>query len=174
MDDHLQEFINQNREAFDRENPPKDIWHRIEHKLENREQKKLIYLWSMRIAAAFIFILCCGIVLGIYIGKTHKNEINYTATPELKKYQETESFYNVQVGLKLNELKDDETKSNVEEDIRQLDLIYEQLKNEMINSNYSNSSVLINAMIKNHKTKVDILENILEKQNKTQNEKVSI
>ncbi len=92
------------------------------------------------------------------------------------KYQETEQYYKQQVNLKFGELKDTNTKSSVGADLKQLDEIYNQLRQEMIQSNYTNTEVMINAMIKNQKTKIEILENILSKQNKVSNdtEKISI
>ena len=76
----------------------------------------------------------------------------------------------------MGEIKDSDTISTIESDLKQLDEIYNQLRQEMIQSNYTNTEVMINAMIKNQKTKIEILENILSKQNKVSydTEKISI
>ncbi|MBL0024711.1 MAG: hypothetical protein IPO98_06650 [Saprospiraceae bacterium] len=80
----------------------------------------------------------------------------------------------MQVSNKLNQVNDPASKVNVTQDLKQLDEVYLQLKEEIISSGYSNSDILIQAMIKNYRTKVDILENILNKQNQIKNENLSL
>ena len=74
----------------------------------------------------------------------------------------------------MNEIKDPESKTNVVNDLKQLDEIYTQLKAEIIRSGYANSDIIIQAMIKNQKTKTEILENILNKQNQIKNEDLTL
>jgi len=176
MKDKLESFISENREGFDPYLPDKNIWYRLENQLDRKDQSKIILIWSTKIAAVLVAVLVCGIVLGISISKSNSSDINYASSPALQKYQETEQYYQQQVNLKLGELKDSNTISTVEVDLKQLDEIYNQLRQEMIQSNYTNTEVMINAMIKNQKTKIEILENILSKQNKVSNdtEKISI
>lgn len=173
---NIEDFIRQHKSEFDSDIPDNRVWDRIENRLESKDQSKVIIMWATKIAAAFIVVLVCGVLLGIMISRQTPNNIEYSASPELQKFKETESYYQQQVSLKLGQLQDSNTKSTVEEDLQNLDEIYQQLREEMIQSNYSNSDILINAMIKNHKTKVEILENILEKQNTQSNEiqKISI
>lgn len=176
MKDKLESFIAENREGFDPYLPDKNIWYRLENQLDKKDQTKIIMLWSTKIAAVLVAVLVCGIVLGISISKNSQSDLNYASSPALQKYQETEQYYQQQVNLKLGELKDSNTISTVEADLKQLDEIYNQLRQEMIQSNYTNTEVMINAMIKNQKTKIEILENILSKQNKVSydTEKISI
>jgi len=176
MKDKLESFIAENLEGFDPYLPDKNIWYRLENQLDKKDQTKMIMLWSTKIAAVLVAVLVCGIVLGISISKNSKSDLNYASSPALQKYQETEQYYQQQVNLKLGELKDSNTISTVEADLKQLDEIYNQLRQEMIQSNYTNTEVMINAMIKNQKTKIEILENILSKQNKVSydTEKISI
>ncbi|MBK9736117.1 MAG: hypothetical protein IPO92_14635 [Saprospiraceae bacterium] len=176
MEDKLKKFIGDNREVFDEDVPGKHIWYGIEHKLDNQNQRFLILSWATKIAAVFVFVLISGVLIGIMIGKSDHSELNYANGSELEKLKDTEVYYQTQVNLKLSELKDDQTRKYVESDLKQLDIMYAQLRKEMIQSDYSNVDVMINAMITNYKTKVDILENILQKQNQKNknNEKVSI
>lgn len=176
MKDKLESFISENREGFDHHVPDKNIWYRLENRLDKKDQSKLILLWSTKIAAVFVAVLVVGIVLGIAISRNNHTDIDYASSPALQRYQETEQYYQQQVSLKLGELKDSNTISSVDADLKQLDEIYNQLRQEMIQSNYTNTEVMINAMIKNQKTKIEILENILSKQNKVSydNEKISI
>ena len=176
MKDKLESFIAENRESFDPFIPDKNIWYRLENQLDKKDQPKMILIWSSKIAAILVAVLVCGIVLGISISKNGQSDINYASSPALQKYQEAEQYYQQQVNLKLGEIKDSNTISTIESDLKQLDEIYNQLRQEMIQSNYTNTEVMINAMIKNQKTKIEILENILSKQNKVSydTEKISI
>jgi hypothetical protein len=171
MSNHLEEFIKHNRAQFDDHKPDRSIWLEIERNLDKESKRDKIFKISfLKIAASVVFILSVGVLIGINYATSSKNEINYAISPEMKQYKETEAYYQTQVNLKLNELKDPGTKLNVEKDLKQLDEIYNQLKTEMMNTEYTNSSMMIDAMIKNHKTKVEILENILNKQNQINNE----
>jgi hypothetical protein len=178
MQDKLEKFIKENREEFDFHIPDPQIWNRIEKQLDAKKEKGRVWLLATRMAAAIVTILAVGILIGIQISRRDVHQINYALSPVLKSYQETEQYYQQQVNLKLEEVKALQPESNIEQDLKQLDEVYNELKEELIRSNYSNSEVMINAMIKNHKTKVEILESILEKQKqnklKNENENISI
>ena len=170
----IEKFIQENRSSFDDKMPDRSIWLGIEQKLDKEEHHKIFQLRWFKVAASVILILCCGILIGLNINDTGNSGINYAANAELMKFKDAESYYDLQVSMRYNELKDTTAKANVDEDLKQLDLIYQQLKDEMIRSNYTNTEILIDAMIKNHKTKIEILENILNKQNQNKNENESM
>jgi len=171
MRNGLEEFINRNREEFDLERPDRSIWLEIERDLDRKSNKvKVLRFGFVKIAASLIFVLGVGFLIGVNSYTGNEGELNYTITPELKQFRETEAYYKTQVNLKLNEVKRSGSKSNVENDLKMLDEIYNQLKSEMMNSEYTNSSMMIDMMIKNYKTKVEILENILNKQKQIKNE----
>jgi hypothetical protein len=171
MRNGLEEFINRNRDEFDLERPDRSIWLEIERDLDRKSNKEKVFKFGLlKIAASFIFVLGVGFLIGVNSYSYDEDELNYTITPELKQFRETEAYYKTQVNLKLNEVKRSGSKSNVENDLKMLDEIYNQLKSEMMNSEYTNSSMMIDMMIKNYKTKVEILENILNKQKQIKNE----
>lgn len=170
MNNKLEDFIHQHRQAFDTKSPDPMVWMDIESRLDKMGKHKVFPLMFLKIAAVFAVILCCGIIIGLNMQYSHRTQLDYTASPELRQLKDAETYYKLQVNQKYNELNDTVTKANVAEDLKQLEAIYEQLKSEMISSEYTNSEVLINAMIKNHKTKIDILESILNKQKNSKNE----
>jgi preprotein translocase subunit SecF len=170
MSNNIEDFIKQHRDQFDDQRPDRSLWLEIERNLNTTDAKEKVFRISfLKIAASVVFILSVGVLIGIKM-TSPTNELNYAISPEMKQYKETEAYYRTQVKLKLNELKDPVVKSNVENDLKQLDEIYNQLKTEMMNTEYTNSNMMIDAMIKNHKTKVEILESILNKQNQIKNE----
>jgi len=167
---NLEQFIRENKDQFDDQRPNRSIWFEIERNLDKSvENKKIFRLSFFKIAASVVLILSVGVLIGINYSASSK-EMNYTISPEMKQYKETEAFYNTQVIRKLDQLTDPTIKRNVENDLKQLDEIYNELKSEMLNTQYANSSMMIDAMIQNHKTKVEILENILNKQNQIKND----
>ncbi|MBC7884253.1 MAG: hypothetical protein H7X99_02180, partial [Saprospiraceae bacterium] len=113
----LEDFIKENRMTFDQYMPDRQIWYRIENQMDKNDLRKLIIAWSTRIAAAFLVVLFCGIILGISIGNARQSQFDYASSPELKRYQETESYYQKEIGIKLNEVTDPQIKSNVEIDL---------------------------------------------------------
>ena len=167
---NLEQFIRENKDQFDDQRPDRSIWLEIERNFDKPTENKNIFRLSFfKIAASVVLILSVGVVIGINYSASSK-EMNYTISPEMKQYKETEAFYNTQVSRKLDQLTDPTIKRNVENDLKQLDEIYNELKSEMLNTQYANSSMMIDAMIQNHKTKVEILENILNKQNQIKND----
>jgi len=83
----------------------------------------------------------------------------------------------------MQQIKDPEAKSSIEQDLEQLDEVYQELREELINAEVKNQDVIINAMIKNYKVKIGMLKRILEKTNEKEfikeinnnsNEKISI
>lgn len=167
---NLEQFIRENKDQFDDQRPDRSIWLEIERNLDKPAENKNIFRLSFfKIAASVVLILSVGVLIGIKYSASSK-EMNYTISPEMKQYKETEAFYNTQVSRKLDQLTDPTIKRNVENDLKQLDEIYNELKSEMLNTQYANSSMMIDAMIQNHKTKVEILENILNKQNQIKND----
>ncbi|MBK8515171.1 MAG: hypothetical protein IPL55_02405 [Saprospiraceae bacterium] len=172
--DKLERFIESNRDAFDDKMPDRSIWLSIENDLNKNERNLGIYKINiLKIAASVILILGVGVIIGFNL-KSKTNNIDYARSPELMQLKDTEAYYKMQVSNKLNQVNDPASKVNVTQDLKQLDEVYLQLKEEIISSGYSNSDILIQAMIKNYRTKVDILENILNKQNQIKNENLSL
>lgn len=170
----LEHFIKTNRSLFDDKVPDSGLWQKIDQQLPNQKREGIVISFkSIRMAASFLLILTAGIWIGSQYN-TQKSKIDYTATPELRQLKETEVYYNTLVSQKLNQLQDPVAKTNVEADLKQLDDIYQEIRKEMLQNKYANSQILIDAMIKNYKTKVDILESILNKQNQNEYENISL
>jgi len=169
--DKLETFIREHRSEFDVAVPDRSIWLGIEQSLERESRGSVVSISWQRIAAVMVGVLACGVLIGIgFNDRRSYSGLDYTVSPALMQLKDAETYYQTQVNLKLDQLKNPEIKANAQEDLRQLDLIYEQLRLEMVQSRYADSETLINAMIVNYKTRIDILENILNKQNIMKNE----
>ncbi|MFH2144097.1 MAG: hypothetical protein ABIJ97_16850 [Bacteroidota bacterium] len=179
MSDRLEDFINQNREDFDAYEPEYHIWDKIQlnegHKMHRRITTAKI-IWR---AAAVITIFVLSYFVHDFIsGKNNNNSgtveiyaIGNCNIPD--EVAETESYYINQVNVKLNELNDfemsdPEIRKVVEDDFNELDNIYLELKNDLC-EDVDNEEVL-DAMIQNYRTKLQILEEILYKLKEIKNQ----
>jgi hypothetical protein len=178
MSNSLEDFIRQNSEAFDDQEPHRSIWNKIETQLDHSHSistKGNVIRWPYMVAAA-CSILLVGLVVGVYFGEHKIPSGDQYVDLKMSQLKQAEEFYTQQVSSKLNTIKDQEVKINAEMELKQLDEVYEQLRIELSKSENANLDVIISAMIKNHKTKSEILELILEKQKNQnpKNEKLSI
>jgi hypothetical protein len=170
MKDRLEDFVRQNREEFDVREPDPSLWLRINP--QNTPVRKDRRLRWIRYAAAAA-VLFAGISAGIYF-------ISGTGTAEKNLYGslyreiiEAEAYYTSMFDQKYNELKpyisdSPEIQEELNYDLNELDQIYAELR-EDLKDNVGNPEVL-EAMIQQYRTKVEILEDLLnqlkEKENK--------
>lgn len=167
----LEDFIRDHRQEFDDLTPSRRVWDGIEHRLDQDHRGRIVPFMILRIAAMVVLVLACGIVIGVNLtGRHSSDKMDYTSSQDMMQLKDAETYYQQQVNFRMGQLKNSDDKAVVEEDLKQLDIIYQELRQEMIRSGYSNSDVLINAMITNYKTRIDLLENILNKQNTHRNE----
>lgn len=180
-EDHLKNFISQNRDAFDSEKPSEDLWSRIEKDLpKNNVEAKTIelpsstwqtYVW--RVAAALLISIGSILVYEWYdqeeiIVMSPANTIEApnsqerSLNPELA---EAEAYYSGKINNQLSELKKYTVsypglEEEVTLDLDDLDQAFHELQVELDND-VANEEV-IEAMIENYQIKTEILEDILE------------
>lgn len=170
---NLEQYIRDNKQAFDDKSPDRSIWLSIEGELNRKEKTWIIAIKPWKAAAATVLVLSCGVLIGLNF-RSDKTQLDYARNKDFEQFKDTENYYQTQVNLKLSEINDPQAKINVMNDLKQLDEIYSELKAEIIRSGYTNSDIILEAMIKNQKTKTEILENILNKQNQIKNENLSL
>lgn len=130
MKNHLENFVRQNREAFDDKQPGYSVWERIEASLWGRASRwgRPVVLWR---AAAIFFMLLSGYLL-LPDRLTARTE-NARA---LKEFSDVEAFYFQQISNKvdlIHEFRRTEGLNGFTEDFRQLEAMYLVLKEEMKN-----------------------------------------
>lgn len=165
--DPLKEFVDKNRSSFDELNPPPLVWRSLEMELEHLEPK-VIPLHKrpwLRVAATAIVFLCVGLGAGQYLFSNQ--EPYYVDTPEWQNYLEAKDYLQQRVEYTKAQIGDFPKSKNVENDLKQLDEVYGELKQELMNNQTGNSDVIIDAMIQNYHTKIEILERVLDKTEKT-------
>lgn len=167
--ERLEKFILQNRDDFDTAVPSLKVWAEIDKNLVTRKKGKRVRMWkAMRVAAAVAILLVCGGVAGIYYNDALPQNANSLAdlAPE---YAELEKFYAQEVNQKTRQLASYQHASLVNEDLKVLDNLFLELMEEYKNAPKGSEDQIIQAMINNYQTKINILETVLGKIESTNN-----
>jgi hypothetical protein len=182
MQDDLEKFVNNNREAFDAKAPSFDLWENIEKELNQKKEEKVLPFSVVKserssfrrqimrygsIAAVGLLLLTVGGVIGSQwfgannTGSVADTEISLSDVSD--EYAETEAFYAQKVNASISELKKRSSDNSILEDIEELDAAFQELKKELGQSNAFSNEEIVQAMIENYQMKIEILERVLER-----------
>jgi len=161
--ENLEQFIRDNRNVFDDLKAPKGLFDKI---VPRQEKQSPMWKW-MAIAASALLLISIGYITGA------------RSQPESliigwNEFQEAEQFYQSRIDTKMDELKTLPVSSEVLSDIQTLDEVYAQLRKQLLNDPNADSKVLLSAMIKHQKQKLEVMDQILhrvEKYKKNENDK---
>ena len=176
--DNIEEYVRQNREDFDDREPSPLVWSRIQNELDKKKAETILIRiprWSA-VAAFIAIVLAVGIAIGYYAAPSPVFDQNIAAQlgdAEEKRFSEVSTYYGRQVNQKIDEIKDIDSDSEVLNDIEQLDGIFNELKAELAASQGDDAQRIIDAMIINYQTKIEILEKVLNRLNREHLEKQS-
>ncbi|MFQ5445861.1 MAG: hypothetical protein ACE5FF_02910 [Saprospiraceae bacterium] len=159
--DSLEKYIRKNREDFDTGVPGLNVWANINRHLEQRPNLRIVWMRRLRVAAAVVVLLVAGGAIGAHLSNA-SGEVESLAdiSPE---YAEMEQYFSSQVDDKMAKLASYRQDDFVKGDIQDLDSVYEDLKKELKDAQPGTQEQIIQAMIENYQTKIDILERVLEK-----------
>lgn len=167
MKDQLEDFVHQNRNAFDDKEPSPKVWKGIEGSLglSDRSWWNAVTLWR---AAAIFFMVLSGYLL---LPKEPAKSQNALA---LKEFSDVEAFYIQQISHKvelIDEFKRNDGLNGFTHDFQQLEAMYLVLKEEM---KASPSQKVKDALVLNLLVRIDLLNqhlHRLEEEYKLQKEK---
>lgn len=156
MNDHLEDFIRNNREKFDTETPPGRVWKRIEHAMGFYENSwwNSVVLWR---AAAVVFM-----ALSIYL-LIPRQQVRQQNLQALKEFSDVEAFYTQQISQKvelIDEFQRSEGLNGFTHDFQQLEAMYLVLKEEM---KTRPSQKVKDALVLNLLVRIDLLNQQLHK-----------
>lgn len=155
MKDQLENFISQNRPAFDDQEPSEKVWTNIRKNLFRTSLWNSIVVW--RAAAVLLLGLC------IYLAIPRITD-QYDQTLVLNEFNDVESFYISQISEKVNLIKESrgqETGMNgFTHDFKQLEAMYQVLKEEM---KTRPSQKVKDALVLNLLIRIDLLNQQLHK-----------
>ena len=164
--DTIEVLFNQLKNDFDFENPEENHKQRFLKKLD--QSKGLIPLqkkkrnWLNPIAIAASAVLLCMLGLLFYINQPSVKEQVVEIAPEVTK---TEFYFASLIENQVQQLKKEkspETAKLVDDTIIQLNKLeanYQKLEQDLLNG--GNSKIILNAMIINFQTRIDLLKEVL-------------
>jgi hypothetical protein len=157
MKDRLEEFMRENRAAFDDKEPSDKVWKNIKASLGSNRMGvwNSLVLWR---AAAIIFMVLCGYLL---IPKSAENSIAKDNTSS--EFDDVEAFYIRQISEKvemIDEFQKSEGLNGFTHDFQQLEAMYMVLKEEM---KTSPSQKVKDALVLNLLVRIDLLNQQLHK-----------
>lgn len=156
MKEHLENFIRQNKAAFDDKEPSEKVWNSIDNRLFGK-----LSLWNSvvvwRAAAVVLLALCVYLAVPKMVEQRDKNLA-------LNELNDIETFYFSQISEKVDQIKESrgqETGLNgFTHDFNQLDAMYQVLKEEM---KVRPSQKVKDAMVLNLLIRIDLLNQQLHK-----------
>ncbi len=159
---NLEKFILENRADFDADVPSLNVWANLDRHLDHqRPTMRLVWMKRLRAAAAVLVLLMAGGAVGAYLTNQSKSvESLADVSPE---HAEMERYFSSQVQEKLAKLASYKQDGVVKADIKELDESYEQLRQELQDAPEGAEEKIIQAMIETYQTKINILEQVLEK-----------
>jgi hypothetical protein len=159
MKDEFEDFVRQNREAFDDKEPSTKVWNHIHQSLgfSKKSAWNSVVLWR---AAAIIFM-----VLSVYLMVPKKQQIKRQDLA-LKEFSDVEQFYFEQISQKTELIQEFQPHGSAEgmngftNDFKQLEAMYNVLKEEMKNrpSRQVKDALVLNLLIR-----IDLLNQQLNK-----------
>ena len=162
QDDKIEKYISKNRDSFDTEIPSLKVWNTIEKQINRVQEYKIVKITWWRQAVAAVGLLLVGACLGIYFNqKTSEKAVENLAQQVAPDLNEAEKFYNQKVETQLTKLVSYNPDPSVMADLKQLDEIQEELKNELRNAPASTREEIVRRLIENYQTKLGILERVL-------------
>ena len=166
----LEDFIRKNREGLDNHDPSPEVWKGIKRDLQIRRPGKM-----KRLAAAAVILIVVTAALYHYIDENKDGSANQREASLMKRnpqLKETELYYNNLVNILYNEASPllaafPDIRKEYLNDISQIDSICTDIKKDL-NDNVSNQEV-IEALIKNYRIKIQILEEMLDQLKQKEN-----
>ena len=192
--DELKSFFERNRGAFDTEEPVFGHFERFQQKLEaeHKKQRKINYRVVLQVAASVaILAMACVEVFSVLFGKgmeTIKDEVaelnikagsgfvrQTTQTVKSKlnpEYREAQQYFIFEVGNRLDQIKandnmDEEQKAELLKELSEMDEVFAELQEELKKA--PDNQILIEAMIKHYKMKVEVMNQIINNLNNIKN-----
>ncbi len=151
MKDKMEEFIRQNRNAFDDKEPSEKVWRNIKISLSFGKKVWFNNLTLWRAAAIIFFALSVYLLIPKNIGASKSELISS------REFKDVENFYTQQISNKvklIHDYKNSEGLNGFTQDFQQLEAMYLVLKEQM---NVSPSDKVKDALVLNLLVRIDLL-----------------
>lgn len=158
--DQFEQFIHDNRDAFDSDVPELKVWGGVRQDLDRRKHRRLL-LWRVAgVAAAVIGLLFCGAGLGGYLSTPPPSAI--VAINDIDaQYAAQEAAYQEEIQEKYQQLVSYEQAGAVQQDLKHLDETIAALRKELQAAPRGKAEEIVKNLLENYRAKVYILERVL-------------
>lgn len=163
----LEEFVKNNQNLFNTEEPPEGHFDRFNAKLNRKSGKSRSLLYrSMKYAAVIIFLIS-GFLIYDQGNIFNKNDVLVENNNEEEDFSEVASYYDSQIDQKFEELNSitckqgESQKETVNNDLNELTESYEELQSEL--NNNPNNPIVRSAVINNYQMRIEILDIVINK-----------
>lgn len=171
--DKLENFISQNREAFDSEFPSMNLWSKIEEDLNPTPKKK-----NWKKIGGVVVIVSLLVALGIWQFVFNKKQgsvsqspiayVNVSPSQELleknPELAELSSFYTQKINTHKNRLIQLQHKDpDLLQDLEQMESMFDTLQAEWKRNPHKSDQELVQAMIANYRMRSTLLENVVKR-----------
>jgi hypothetical protein len=177
LNDEILNFVRSNRAGFDSEIPNLKVWAAIDKQINGTVEKQVekpvelvvenrfaFKQWALRIAAS-LTLLIIGAGAGFYF-KTKQEAVEMAQTVDkiAPDFREAEQFYAQKVQNQLVKLTSfqPQTDPSVLADLKQIDEIQKELKQELDEAPEATREEIVKRMIDNYKIKLGILERVMQ------------
>lgn len=162
----LEDFINENIELFNAEEPAEGHFERFKAKLEQKSTSKgrSIVFRPLRYAAVIILVISAFFVwryTDVFTGGNAFAQMNQ----DEEEFAEISNFYNAEIEKKYNELNSitcksgNDQKESVNEDLSELTKSYTELEDEFKEN--PENQMIKEAMIENYQMRINILDMVI-------------
>lgn len=162
----LEKIIQENRSVFESFEPDEGHFERFEQKLArfNKKQQSFSFGFLLKAAAIAILVFISGLWVYDRINPSIENRNGIALHQVSPEYNEVETYYATLASQKMNEISsleyiDSTQKTMLLEELKQMDIVYENLKRDLKNN--PTDERVINAMIQHYQMKVEIMNQIL-------------
>lgn len=161
--DNLERFISENREDFDDAVPSLKAWGEIDGVLSEQKAKVISIRRTLAIAASVLILLSTGAYFGSYFSNNSDENIAHQLAEIAPEFIEAEQYYQQQIDEKYKQLTSYSHDRSIDEDLSQLDVAMQELKEELIIAPKGKEQQIVESLIQSYQTKVYILERVLER-----------
>ncbi len=159
--DKLEAYIESKQREFNNEKAPALVWTAIEKELDKKPEKPVFRLgFFLSIAAAAAVLICAGVAMGIQYAKPSLESKLLATHPD---YLEAEKHYQQMVNYKIDKVQALGQQEIVQQDLKQLDAVYQELKSELLSEGVGDEEMIVEAMIEHYKSKLELLSIVLDK-----------
>lgn len=186
--DNLEKFILEHRAEFDAAHPPLQLWAAIERELDREAPRAsapariVPFRDRFKMAVGVAALLVVGFFAGLTLANQRQSAVMASVEHVNPDFKDAVKYYNGQIDQRMQRLASyDGNKEAILQDLAQVDEIMEELKAELSQAPVGAEEQIVANLIKSYRTKIDILEKVLENistqqqnQSKTQNNEIGI